>query len=101
MPCAGSWRRWSHTLVNCYHRQYRISACGLYRITLDSRLDFLRFDPLGCSLAGRRSLEGSMVMELKYDGTIADLDRSLLNYFPFRVTRMSKYVTGIELTHLW
>ncbi|MGA0409065.1 MAG: hypothetical protein ACO3PR_13340 [Limisphaerales bacterium] len=37
------------------------------------------------------------MMELKYEGSIPTLDERLMNFFPFRVTRMSKYVTGIEL----
>ena len=89
------------TLINRYRRKYLVSANGTYRITIDTGLEFLRIGPLGNSLIGRRSLEGSTVMEIKYDGAIADLDHGLINLFPFRVTRMSKYVTGIELTQLW
>jgi hypothetical protein len=44
----------------------------------------------------RMELSDSTVMELKYSGDIADIDDRITNYFPFRVTRMSKYVTGID-----
>jgi len=37
------------------------------------------------------------VVELKYSGDISTLDERLVNFLPFRVTRMSKYVTGVDL----
>ena len=85
------------TLLNRYHRKYFISADKEYRITIDTQLEFYRVGRFGNSFISRRTLEGSTILELKYAGEIAELDDSIANFFPFRVTRMSKYVVGVEL----
>jgi len=85
------------TLGNRYRRKYFLSADGDYRITLDTDLCFLGLDRFDCQFDRMRTLDQSVVMELKYEGSIPTLDERLMNFFPFRVTRMSKYVTGIEL----
>lgn len=83
-------------LVNRYHRKYFISADGHYRITVDSKLEFYRVHRFDNQFLRRSTLPWSTVMELKYSGRIARLDERIMNCFPFRVTRMSKYVTGLE-----
>jgi SPX domain protein involved in polyphosphate accumulation len=85
------------TMCNRYHRKYYLSADGMYRITIDTRLEFIAIDRFDSQFHRRRMMDHSVVMELKYAGDIATLDERLVNFFPFRVTRMSKYVTGIEL----
>ncbi len=87
-------------LVNRYHRKYFISANREYRITLDTEMDFYRFASFDNQFLVKSSLPDDTVMELKYSGTIRDLDDSLMNYFPHRVTRMSKYVVGLEAVEL-
>lgn len=83
-------------LINRYHRKYFLSADGHYRITVDSGLEFYRVHRHDNQFMARCTLPESTVMELKYSGDIADLDERITNFFPFRVTRMSKYVTGLE-----
>ncbi len=82
-------------LLNRYQRKYFISADQLYRITLDTNLEFYRFDPhanlFNCQLRDR---DGTVV-ELKYSGEFDRIDDRVASYFPFRVTRMSKFVTGM------
>lgn len=85
------------TMCNRYHRKYYLSADGMYRITIDTQLEFIAIDRFDSQFHRRRTLENSVVMELKYAGDISTLDERLVNFFPFRVTRMSKYVTGIEM----
>lgn len=85
------------TMCNRYHRKYFLSADGMYRITIDTQLEFIAIDRFDSQFHRRRMMENSVVMELKYSGDIATLDERLVNFFPFRVTRMSKYVTGIEM----
>lgn len=83
-------------LLNRYQRKYFISADQLYRITLDTNLEFYRFDQhanmFRCQLRDR---DGTVV-ELKYSGEFDRIDDRVANYFPFRVTRMSKFVTGMH-----
>ncbi|MBL9173833.1 MAG: polyphosphate polymerase domain-containing protein [Verrucomicrobiales bacterium] len=83
-------------LINRYHRKYFLSADGRYRITIDDELEFFRVHRFDNRFLSRLELTDSTVMELKYSGDIADIDDRITNYFPFRVTRMSKYVTGID-----
>ncbi|MBN9690584.1 MAG: polyphosphate polymerase domain-containing protein [Verrucomicrobia bacterium] len=84
-------------LINRYHRKYFLSADGHYRITIDSQLEFYRVYRRNNQFLTRSRLPESTVMELKYSGRIADLDERIANFFPFRVTRMSKYITGMDL----
>lgn len=90
----------SPTLVNRYHRKYYLSADGEYRITIDSDLEFYRIGRWDNTFIVRRALDGSTVMELKYSGAISHLDHGITNFFPFRLTRMSKYVVGLEQVEL-
>ncbi len=83
-------------LINRYHRKYFLSADGSYRITVDSGLTFYRVHRHNNQFLSRSTLPDSTVMELKYSGAIADLDDRIMNFFPFRITRMSKYVSGLE-----
>ncbi len=83
-------------LINRYRRRYFISADHQYRITVDWGLEFYRVHRHDNQFLSRMQLTGSSVMELKYSGDLLALDDHITNFFPFRVTRMSKYVTGLE-----
>jgi SPX domain protein involved in polyphosphate accumulation len=83
-------------LLNRYRRRYFQSIDGAYRITVDSELGYY-----GIARQGNRFLEKTIedpaiVVELKYDH---DRDRGadwIANHFPFRLSRNSKYVQGVE-----
>ncbi|MCR9247425.1 MAG: VTC domain-containing protein [bacterium] len=82
------------TLANRYRRRYYQTADGRYRLTLDDELHYFPF------VAGRATLlhpsrdrRGSVV-ELKY-GPEHDADR-ITGAFPFRLTKNSKYVSGLQ-----
>lgn len=83
-------------LLNRYQRHYFVSADQQYRITLDANLEFYRFDrhlnTFQCHLRNRYGT----VVELKYSGELDRIDERVASYFPFRVTRMSKFVTGMH-----
>lgn len=82
-------------LLNRYQRKYFISADHLYRITLDSQLEYYRFDQHQNAFRCQFRDRDSTVVELKYSGEFDRIDDRVASYFPFRVTRMSKFVTGI------
>lgn len=83
-------------LLNRYQRRYFISADQQYRITLDANLEFYRFDQhLNTFQSQLRNRYGTVV-ELKYSGELDRIDDRVASYFPFRVTRMSKFVTGMH-----
>lgn len=80
---------------NAYRRRYFLSADGRFRATVDDRLTFMsvarRRGPRVCGRVFDR-----VVLEIKYhresDG---DADR-VCSWFPFRIVRQSKYVSGID-----
>lgn len=87
------------TLVNRYRRRYFLSADGRFRLTLDWGLAF--YPPHG--VVGDRPFATPsippVVIELKFDVAAAGEANSISNAFPFRLTRCSKYVLGIEALH--
>ena len=85
------------TLINSYQRSYYGTANGDYRITVDWNLQY--FSMLSAMRFTRYNIfDDATVMELKYDedkdGTAGDI----LQYIPFRFSKSSKYVTGMNLT---
>ena len=83
------------TLLNRYRRKYFKSADGDYRITVDTDLEYYRIDQ--CANRFRESMidEWMVIVELKYDrGRDTKADR-IANQFPFRLSRISKYVDGV------
>jgi hypothetical protein len=84
------------TLVNSYYRKYYQSADRKYRVTLDSRLKFYRVRPGHKGWLCKAPQIDFQVIELKYDQAHADGAERITAALPFRVTRMSKYILGVE-----
>lgn len=84
-------------MLNRYERKYYVSADQHYRITLDWHLEYYRFDRHGNMFRCQLRDHESTVVELKYSGDIDRIDERVASYFPFRVTRMSKFVTGMHV----
>jgi SPX domain protein involved in polyphosphate accumulation len=84
------------TLVNCYRRHYYQSADRKYRLTLDSGLEFFRVRPGHNAWLCKTPHCPFQVVELKYDQAHANGADEIAAAFPFRVTRMSKYVFGLD-----
>ncbi len=87
------------TLVNRYRRRYFLSADRHFRLTLDWGLEFYSPHRVG---EGRGPLPEDIppvVIELKFDVAVAGEADAISNAFPFRLTRCSKYVLGIEALH--
>lgn len=86
-------------LANSYTRQYYLSADKRFRLTVDTDIRFFQLDHLR-SGSFREQYPGvqSIVMELKYSSSgEIDLDaREIANRFRFRMTKNSKYVSGID-----
>lgn len=86
------------SLLNRYRRKYFISGDKKYRITIDTELTFFQ-------IANARFLHkyvdfASTVLEVKYDPAENKYARRITSHFPFRMTRSSKYVNGIDLAYL-
>lgn len=92
-------KRFEPVLLNRYKRKYYVSADMHYRITLDHELEYYRFDRHFNLFTRPIRDYHSTVVELKYSGSIDQIDDRVASYFPFRVTRMSKFVTGMQSVH--
>lgn len=83
-------------LVNRYRRRYYRSADGRYRLTLDDQLEFSPFVAGAATLLHRSLDRRGSVVELKYAPEHDGDAHRVLGAFPFRVTKNSKYVTGMQ-----
>ena len=84
------------SLLNRYCRKYFESADRKFRITIDFDMEFYKLHPAN-NLFNEKIIDHSnTVVELKYSDKHDDLARSIASHFPFRVTKSSKYASGIE-----
>ena len=83
-------------LVNRYRRKYWRSRDERYRLTLDHDICFSAFTAFENQDLQQIVDDTSVIVEIKYnltdDGSFADI----ANKFPFRQTRSSKYVAGMD-----
>lgn len=84
------------TLVNLYRRQYFRSHNRQVRLTIDSALTFFRFQRHANSFLTRVEVRALVVLELKYSAAASEEAAAVANHLPFRMTRMSKYVFGLN-----
>jgi hypothetical protein len=85
-------------LINRYHRCYFRSADGRFRITVDTRQKFLPVRARGNTFLPRCSNANDVVLELKYAQEHDEEAAAVTNHFPFRLTKSSKYVSGMLAT---
>ena len=84
-------------LFNRYYRHYYATHDGAFRLTLDTQLAFYKVNGLyGNQFAHRQVNARDVVVELKYEIEQEPQANRVAGFFPFRVTRNSKYVQGIE-----
>ncbi len=79
-------------LMNNYTRRYFISSCGHFRITYDINLTFYSF-------TGEKRVPVSIkqnIFEVKFDKANMLEAKTVMSFFPFRLNKSSKYVTGIN-----
>jgi SPX domain protein involved in polyphosphate accumulation len=84
-------------LLNCYRRKYFQTLNKQYRVTLDSNLSFYQINAQNNTFLNKR-IDKTPVLELKYESYLNNAD-NISKYFPFRMTKMSKYVTGIDMVY--
>lgn len=86
-------------LVNRYCRAYRLSKDARFRITIDSHLTF--YSPHHNLQRTPHKDHLRYIIELKYENT-SDNDRlatEISRHFPFRLSKSSKYIYGVDLLH--
>ncbi len=91
-------QRWSAlrpTLVNRYYRRYFETADRRFRLTIDSQLTFFPVQSPG-RIMRQSSDRRRTIIELKYDAALDEQAGCITSRLPFRISRNSKYVTGLE-----
>jgi hypothetical protein len=83
-------------LVNRYRRNYFRSADQIVRATIDSDLEYIAVSRSRNRFFSRSRDQNGNVLELKYDPKDDHQVSDYTQHFPFRMTRSSKYVMGIE-----
>ena len=85
------------SLLNRYKRKYFLSADTRYRLTIDTDMEFYRIGPRNNSFVEKVGIRDGIVLELKYSRQDDEGAERIAGGFPFRLTKNSKYVSGIEL----
>lgn len=84
-------------LLNRYSRKYFQSADHNYRITIDSEMEFYQISPHKNTFLHKWVDDTTTVVELKYNHDKDQSVEEITSYFPFRMTKSSKYVNGIDM----
>ena len=88
----------SPALLNRYSRKYFLSFNGQFRLTIDSDLSYHAIEPTHNSFL--KSYRGDeYIVEVKYDFENDKDAPFITNNLPFRLTKSSKYVNGMELLY--
>lgn len=84
-------------LFNRYYRQYYATRDGAFRLTIDTDMCFYRANgaPGNLFIHHQKNYQ-ELVVELKYETDQESQADQIASFFPFRVTRNSKYVQGVE-----
>lgn len=87
-------------LVNRYRRWYLATPDQAFRITLDAELSYYHLKKTNNQFLFRQADRQSVILEIKYQQEHDPLADRISSGFPFRMTRSSKYVQGIERVYL-
>jgi len=87
-------------LLNTYKREYFLSKDGRYRITLDKKMKFYSINPISEHFKSFTD-EQKTIVELKYNQDDIEKVDKITQFFPFRLTKNSKYVVGIDKLRKW
>ncbi|PLX14749.1 MAG: hypothetical protein C0598_00650 [Marinilabiliales bacterium] len=82
-------------LLNRYKRKYTLNFEGDFRLTLDTELSYYSIGMNNNSFM-KNFKSDDVIVELKYDYHNNDKATQITNKLPFRLTKSSKYVNGID-----
>ena len=86
----------SPALFNRYHRRYFAARGSPFRITIDREMAYYRTTRVDLGARPAWHDYRQIIVEIKYPREAEpEIDR-VAGYFPFRMTRNSKYVTGVN-----
>jgi len=86
-------------ILNGYKRKYFLSADKEYRITIDSDQIFYAIDKRNNSFMNKQEDRVNIVVELKYNFNKDKNADKITNIFPFRLSKNSKYVNGVNVCY--
>ena len=89
----------NYTLMNRYIRKYYLSQDKKFRITIDSDMRYIQLSHFYNTYLNQIVDYQHNILELKYEKEHDSLAREVTNDFRFRMTKSSKYVTGIDMLH--
>ena len=84
------------SLLNRYSRRYYQSSDNNYRITIDNEQSFYSINKENNFFLHSYTDYDTVILELKYKKDFDEFARHLTSKFPFRMTKSSKYVSGIQ-----
>ncbi|MEE9442818.1 MAG: VTC domain-containing protein [candidate division Zixibacteria bacterium] len=83
-------------LLNSYQRKYYLSTDGKFRITIDTDMSFTKIGIFNNCFVNRSQNYTDTILELKYEPEYDSMAHEITRFFPFRITKSSKYVSGID-----
>lgn len=87
------------TLQNSYKRAYFGTRDEKFRVTIDWDLSYASMLTTNQFIKHQRAEKNVFIMEVKYEQELEQEADRISQFFPFRSTKNSKYVTGIELCY--
>ena len=85
-------------LLNRYKRKYFLSFDNKFRLTIDDELSYYKIGENNNNFI-EEYRSNDIIVELKYDREFDGIAPLVSNKLPFRLTKSSKYVNGIEFLH--
>lgn len=85
-------------LLNRYKRKYTLNFDGNFRLTLDTDLSYYLIGNHNNTFMQSHKGE-EVIIELKYDYVDEKTAHQITNKLPFRLTKSSKYVNGVDFLH--
>jgi len=86
------------TLVNRYRRKYYQSTDKKFRITIDDFQTFYQIGSRNNNFLYKKVDKSNVILELKYGQDLYKDAHQITSSFPFRMTKSSKYVRGVDST---
>jgi len=84
------------SLLNRYSRNYYQSSNKRYRVTIDSDQSYYKINQLDNFFLNKIRDKDTVILELKYNQESDFGANDITSKFPFRVTKSSKYVNGVQ-----
>jgi hypothetical protein len=83
-------------LLNHYTREYFSNEDQSIRITLDKNVRYQAFPSFPTLYSSPRRGGKGIIMEIKYSPQLEEQVQSSVQHFPFRLSKSSKYVSGMQ-----